>query len=191
MSRAFVDEDAGSDEADGMHEIPLPLPPGAKNYMTSEGALRMEDELRRLSEVERPKASGALAAAESADKADYIRRLSEIERRISYLARMKSLLEVVEKPPSLERVVFGLVVRVREEKSLVESGLAARETPNARETLYRIVGVDESDPDRGFISWASPIARALIGKRKGDAAIARLPMEERRLRVVEISYASP
>lgn len=191
MSRAFVDEDAGSDEADGMHEIPLPLPPGAKNYMTPEGALRMEDELRRLSEVERLKASGALAAAESADKADSIRKLSEIDRRIAYLARMKSLLEVVEAPASVERVVFGLAVRVREEKSQAGSGLAGSEASKARETIYRIVGVDESNPDRGYISWASPIAKALIGKRKGDVTIARLPMEELRLRIVEISHALP
>lgn len=187
MSRAFVDEDAGSDEADGMHEIPLPLPQGARNYMTSEGALRIETELRRLSEVDRPKASGALAAAESADKADSIRKLSEIDRRIAYLARMKSLLEVVEAPASVERVVFGLVVRVREEDSQAEGSPVARDAPNARETLYRIVGVDESDPERGYISWASPIAKALIGKRKGDIVLARLPKEECHLRILEIS----
>jgi hypothetical protein len=50
MSRAFVDEDAGADETDGMHEIPLPIPPGARNYMTPEGALLMAEELRRLAE---------------------------------------------------------------------------------------------------------------------------------------------
>lgn len=191
MSRAFVDEDAGSDEADGMHEIPLPLPQGARNYMTPEGALRMEDELRRLSEVDRPKASGALAAAESADKADSIRKLSEIDRRIAYLARMKSLLEVVEAPASLERVVFGLAVRVREEDSQAEGSAVARDGPKARETLYRIVGVDESDPERGYISWASPIAKALIGKRKGDIVLARLPREERRLRILDIARVEP
>ncbi|MGB4587234.1 MAG: hypothetical protein WBH66_09345 [Rectinemataceae bacterium] len=138
MSRAFVDEDAGSDETDGMHDIPLPLPPGARNYMTPEGAMRMADELRNLVDAERPQAAGALAAAAPAAKSEYLRRVSEIDRRISYLSRMKSILSVVDPPSSVDRVVFGLVVRVREEGG----------TDSApREVEYRIVGVDESEPE--------------------------------------------
>lgn len=175
MSRAFVDEDAGSDATGGMSDIPLPLPPGAKNYMTPEGARKMADELRRLAEEDRPRASGALAAAEAADKADAIRILSEIDRRISFLTRMKDRLEVVEPPARTDRMVFGLVARVSED--------------DGTEKNYRVVGVDESDPERGYISWASPIAKALIGKRKGEVAIARLPRQELRLRILEISRA--
>ena len=178
MSRAFVDEDAGSDETDGMHEIPLPLPAGARNYMTPEGAMRMADELRSLVEEERPRAFGMLSAA---GEADHLRKISEIDRRISYLSRMKSMLEVVDAPSSAERVVFGLAVRVREEGDLKGLG----------EALYRIVGVDESDPDKGYISWASPIAKALIGKRVGEIVTAHLPMEERHLHILEISCVSP
>lgn len=176
MSRAFIDEDSGSDEAEGMHEIPLPLPAGAKNYMTPEGAARMTAELRRLVETERPSASAALAAAALADKSDSIRRLSEIDRRISYFSRMNSMLEVVDTPTSTERVVFGLVVRVQED--------------DEGEKEYRIVGVDESDPERGLLSWASPVAKALIGKKTGDHAIARLPMGERRMRIAGIYFPS-
>lgn len=172
MSRAFVSEDSGSDEAEGMYEIPLPLPAGAKNYMTPEGADRMAAELRGLTETERPRAAAALAAAAAGDGAGAIRRLSEIERRISYLARMSSALEVASPPASLDRMVFGLVARVREE------GGAERE--------YRIVGVDESDPDRGLLSWASPVARALVGKRCGDTAIARLPGGVMKLKILGI-----
>jgi len=179
MSRAFVDEDAGSDETDGMHEIPLPLPAGAQNYMTPEGAMRMADELRKLVEEERPKAAGALSAAEPADKADFIRRLSGIDRRISYLTRMKSMLEVVGAPASLERAVFGLVIRVREEPAA--GGVS-------RELAYRIVGVDEIDLARGYVSWASPIAKALIGKKAGDIVTVRLPLGEQRLQILEIRY---
>ncbi|MCE1196552.1 GreA/GreB family elongation factor [bacterium] len=175
MSRAFVDEDAGADETGGMHEIPLPLPPGARNYMTPEGALLMADELRRLAEEERPRAAGALAAAEPAAKAEFIRRISTIDRRVSYLTRMKAALSVVEPPASLERVVFGLVVRVSEERGEVVD--------------YRIVGADESDPERGYVSWASPVAKALIGKRVGEIAVVRLPVGERRLRVLGIGFA--
>lgn len=174
MSRAFVDEDSGSDEADDMHEVPLPLPPGARNYMTAEGALALADELRGLVETERPKAEAALASSGPAESAAHIRRLSEIDRRISYLARMKSALEVVDPPTSLDRVVFGLVVRVLEEDG-------------EGERSYRIVGVDESEPAKGLLSWASPVARALVGKRVGDLVVARLPKSGWRMRILGIS----
>lgn len=182
MSRAFVDEDAGSDETGGMHDIPLPLPPGSKNYMTPEGAMRMADELRNLAEAERPHAAGALAAAAPAAKSEYLRRVSEIDRRISYLSRMKSILSVVDPPSSVDRVVFGLVVRVREEGGI---GSAPREVE------YRIVGVDESDPGKGYVSWASPVAKALIGKKVGDAVSARLPLGELKMMILGIHFAEP
>jgi transcription elongation factor GreB len=177
MSRAFVDEDAGSDETGGMHEIPLPLPSGARNYMTHEGARDMAEELRRLVEEERPRAVGALASAESADKADSIRKLSRIDRRITYLTRMKDKLEVVELPAGAERMVFGLVARIRDK--------------DGAEAEYRIVGVDESDPEQGLVSWASPIAKSLIGKRAGETAVARLPLGEKQMLILEIGFAKP
>jgi len=172
MSRAFVDEDSGSDEADDLTEIPLPLPSGSRNYMTPEGAARLSADLRELVERELPRAKAALASASPGDQATAIRKLSEIERRLSYLRRMESLLEVVQEPASTERVVFGLAVRIAEEGS--------------EERTYRIVGADESDPERGLLSWASPIARSLIGKRVGDESVAALPAGERRLRILEI-----
>jgi transcription elongation factor GreB len=168
VSRAFVDEDSGADEASDLYDIPLPLPPGAKNYMTPEGAGRMTAELRELIEVERPRAASQAAAAEG----EALRRLAELDRRIAYLTRMSSLLETVGPPRSLDRVVFGLRVRVREE------GGGERE--------YRIVGADESQPERGLLSWASPVARALIGKRPGDLVAAPLPKGEYRIRILEI-----
>jgi transcription elongation factor GreB len=172
MSRAFVDEDSGSDEADDLADIPLPLPPGSKNYMTSEGAARLSSELRELAERELPRARAALASASGDDPASAIRAVSEIERRLTYLRRMEALLEVVQEPADADRVVFGLSVRVAD--------------ADGSESTYRIVGVDESDPGRGLLSWASPIARALIGKRVGDAALASLPGGERRMRVLDI-----
>lgn len=189
MSRAFVDEDAGSDETDGMHEIPLPLPAGARNYMTPEGAMRMADELRKLVEEERPKAASALSAADPAAKAEFLRRISIIDRQITYLSRMKAVLSVVELPASAERVVFGLVVKVREEVGAARhSGVGVKHGMEPEAATYRIVGADESDPDRGYVSWASPIAKALIGKRVGEVATVRLPAGERRLSVLDIAF---
>ncbi len=160
-----------------MFDIPLPLPPGAKNYMTGEGAAGLAAELRLLSETERPRAAAALAAAKATDPAEAIRHLSEIERRIAYLSRMRSNLEVVALPATAERVVFGLVVRVVEDRA-----------GGGKEEEYRIVGVDESDPDRGLLSWASPVARALIGHRVGDSVVAALPKGERRMTIAEIRF---
>ena len=88
---------------------------------------------------------------------------------------MKALLEVVQPPASLERMVFGLVARVDE--------------GGAEEVCYRIVGVDESDPERGWVSWASPVAKALIGKSSGDLAVVKLPVGERRMKIIDIGYA--
>jgi transcription elongation factor GreB len=176
MSRAFVDEDSGSDEADDLAEIPLPLPAGAKNYMTPEGAARLSAELREFAERELPRAQAALAASEAGDQAAAIRRVSELERRLSYLRRMEALLEAVPDPASTDRVVFGLEVAVAEEGG---------------ERAYRIVGADESDPEAGLLSWASPVARALIGKRVGETAVAVLPKGERRMRVLAIRRAAP
>ncbi len=173
MSRAFVNEDAGSDETDDMHDIPLPLPPGVRNYMTPVGARRLAEELRSLSDEQRPKAAAVLAAAE--DKAEALRALSQIDRRIAYLSRMKASLEVVEPPASLERIVFGLVAEVR--------------ASDGSESSYRIVGVDESDPERGWINWASPVAKALIGRAVGDQVVVKLPMGESRLKIIGITYA--
>lgn len=91
MSRAFVDEDSGSDETDDMHEIPLPIAPGVRNYMTAEGALRMVEELRRLTEVERPRAAALLSGLDAQAKSKPLRELSLIDRKISYLRDRKSV----------------------------------------------------------------------------------------------------
>lgn len=177
MSRAFVDEDAGHDDSADLLEIPLPLPAGARNYSTPEGATRVNDELRELVERARPRALAELAQAESAASASNTgvelgsirRRIAELDRRIAYLGRMASLLEVVEPPENPTRVSFGLIIEVEEEGERRE---------------YRIVGADESDPARGLLSWASPVARALVGKRIGEHAKVILPRGERHLKVL-------
>ena len=58
------------------------------------------------------------------------------------------------------------------------------------EATYSIVGVDEADPNKGWISWVSPLARALIKLREGDVARFVSPLGERELEVVEVAYQS-
>ncbi|HEY9594022.1 MAG TPA: GreA/GreB family elongation factor [Spirochaetia bacterium] len=155
MSRAFVDESASESREGDSPELRIPLPPGAKNYVTPEGAARTRAELDALLAAPQP-------------------RLREAERRIQYLSRMVSLMEVVAPSPRpAERVVFGATVTVEEKGSGRRS--------------YRIVGVDESDPAAGRVSWISPIARALTGKRVGDTVVVDLPAQQLSLTVIAIA----
>ena len=154
MSRAFVDESASESREENAPALKIPLPPGAKNYITPQGAQRTRAELEEL-----------LAAAQP--------RLREVERRIEYLSRMAALMEIVApgaQPP--ERVVFGATVTVRGK--------------GREERTYRIVGVDESDPARGWVSWISPVARALTGRKPGDTVKVTLPAGEKLLTIVSI-----
>ena len=129
MSRAFVDESASESRENDAPELKIPLPPGAKNYVTPDGGVRLRAELEQLLAIAPP-------------------RLREVERRIEYLTRMRALMEVVSPPGrDPERVVFGTVVTVRE--------------PGGAERTYRLVGVDESDPSRGWVSWISPLGFGL------------------------------
>ena len=157
MSRAFVDESASESREENAPALKIPLPPGAKNYITPQGAKRTRAELEEL-----------LAAAKP--------RLREVDRRIEYLSHMAAIMEIVAPgahPP--ERVVFGATVTVKEK--------------GRGERTYRIVGVDESDPSRSWVSWVSPIARALTGRQPGDTVKVTLPAGEMLLTIVSIGNA--
>lgn len=175
MSRAFLDESSQSHEED-VPELKIPLPSGARNYMTPEGAARLRAELADLSRVQRPRLAAELAH-DPAPSNPLRRRLREVDRRIEYLLRMMALLEVIE-PGSgpAQRVSFGVEVTVLEE--------------GGGERRYRIVGVDEADPERGSLSWISPVARALVGKKVGDTVEILLPEGSSRLRVQAIAFPS-
>jgi transcription elongation factor GreB len=159
MSRAFVDESASESRENDAPELKIPLPAGAKNYVTPQGAQRLRREIEELLALEQP-------------------RLGEVDRRIEYLSRMRVIMEVI--PPAAsapDRVVFGTTVTVRD--------------AGGAEKTYRIVGVDESDPAQGWVSWISPLARALVGKRKGEQARVKLPAGEELLTVVAIAGEPP
>ena len=75
-----------------------------------------------------------------------------------------------------DQVFFGATVIVCDE--------------DGAESTYSIVGVDEADPNKGWISWVSPLARALIKLREGDVARFASPLGERELEVLEVRYIS-
>ena len=182
MSKAFVKET--DDEADLPDERPA-IPAGVKNYMTPEGHRRMQDELRQLLRVERPKVVETVAwAAGNGDRSengDYIygkRRLHEIDRRIRFLSRRLEVAEVVDPNQQKKRdqVFFGATVTYANGRGT--------------EMTITIVGVDEADLDRGQVSWLSPVARALMKAYEGDIVELRAPAGVEQIEVLAIRYGA-
>ena len=177
MSRAFVDESAQQPREEDAPELKIPLPPGAKNYMTPRGAERLRAELAEL-QRERPRLNAALGRVEGSERdvrGEQRRRMREMDRRIEYLSRMHSNLEVIDPAQQRsDRVVFGATVTVRER--------------SGGERTYQIVGVDEADPENGRVSWISPVARALVSARVGDTVTLKLPGGETKLSVIALRF---
>ena len=167
MSKAFTRE--SDDVPDVAITIqPPPLPPGAKNYVTARGARVLREELNRLVN-ERPRISAIH------DSTARTRELHVLEQRTHYLEEsLRTAVTVPIPSPPWEVVRFGATVKVRE--------------ANGRESSYRIVGVDEADFDRGWISWCSPVARALLNARKGQCVRFQTPEGPQQLQIGDISY---
>lgn len=158
-------------------------PPPGPNYITPEGAKRLQEELVQLRTKERPKVvqevADAAAQGDRSENAEYIygkKRLREIDRRMHFLIkRLESATVVAPREDSPGRVFFGAWVDVEDE--------------DGGEHRYRIVGQDEIDLDKGHVSWKSPLGRALLGKREGDAVVWRRPSGEAELVIVAVRYA--
>ena len=157
-----------------------------KNYITPAGLQRLLDERRFLLTRERPAVTQVVAWAagngDRSENADYQygkRRLREIDRRIRFLTKRIDAAEVVdpERPRSgraATHVFFGATVRYA--------------TGAGTERVARIVGVDEVDLDRHYISWVSPLARALMKGAAGDSVVLRAPGGTERLGILEVRY---
>lgn len=157
-------------------------PPSEKSspYITAEGHARLKAEFEQLWRQRRPEVVRALAAAaaegDRSENAEYQYRkkeLREIDARLKYLTTRLEEVKVVEPRAAADgRVFFGSWVDVVDEAG--------------EERRYRIVGADETDSARGWISVDSPVARALLGKGEGDAVRVRLPAGETVLEIVEV-----
>lgn len=153
--------------------------------MTPGGHRRLCDELEYLVKTERPKiveiVSWAASNGDRSENGDYLygkKRLREIDRRIRFLMKRMENAHIID--PGLQQhrdqVFFGATVVVCDE--------------NGDETTYSIVGIDEADPAKGWISWVSPLAKALLKLREGDVARFASPLGDRELEVVEVIYQS-
>jgi transcription elongation factor GreB len=166
MSKAFTRDD---DSSEPVLQRPVsPLPPGVKNYITADGAKRLEEELKQLREIERP------PVVTSNDPAK-LELLQKIDLRIAYLDQSLQSAEVVSPPNEADdKVRFGATVTVRDKAGA--------------ETKYRIVGVDETDIDRDWVSWRSPIAKALLNARIGQRVKFQIPAGVQEWEIVAINY---
>lgn len=181
MSKAFTKEtDAADDDAP---ETGPSLPAGVKNYVTPQGFARMQDELRQLARIERPKVVETVAwAAGNGDRSengDYIygkQRLREIDRRIRFLTKRLEIAQVVDpvQQKNREQVFFGASVCYCNSKGI--------------ENTITIVGIDEADSSAGRVSWVSPIARALLKAREGDTVELATPNGPESIEVISIAY---
>lgn len=178
MSKAFVKEENEAEE-----ELDLPEGPrfSGKNYITPKGAKAVEKELETLRLVERPKivetVSWAASNGDRSENGDYIygkKKLREIDRRIRFLTKRMETFHVID--PSTQKsdqVLFGATVTVEDEKGT---------------KTYQIVGIDETEVERGKISWQSPIGKALLGKKRGDVVEIQTPGGELELEIIQIQY---
>jgi transcription elongation factor GreB len=158
-----------------------PLAHGSQ-YATPEGARRLRSELDELWRVQRPQVTRAVqeaaAQGDRSENAEYLygkRQLREIDRRVRFLRKRLEGLIVVSRPPDdRSRVFFGAWVTVEDDEGV--------------ETEFRIVGPDEIDPARRYVSMDAPLARALLGKRVDEEVALELPGGRRSYVLVGIRY---
>ena len=155
--------------------------PGSK-FATAEGARRLREELDHLWRVHRPQVTRAVSEAaaqgDRSENAEYIygkKQLREIDRRVRFLRqRLEGLVVVTRPPDDTSRVFFGAWVRIEDEEG--------------HETELRIVGPDEIDPARHYVSMDSPLARALMRRQSGDEFTVEVPGGTRSYVVTEVRY---
>lgn len=153
-----------------------------KNYITPEGLEKLKAEYHELFHVERPKLVEVVAWAASngdrSENADYQygkRRMREIDKRVHFLRNRIEDAEVVDpKNMSSSTVLFSATVTLSNE--------------DGDELVYQIVGEDEFDPKKGRISWKSPVAKALMGKKVGDEVHLVKPAGEEYITIEKIEY---
>lgn len=185
MSKAFTKENDTDAQDDDLDE-PDPLPADVKNYMTPEGHATLETELRWLLRDERPRiteiVSWAAGNGDRSENGDYLynkKRLREIDRRIRYLTKRLDNAEIVDprRQQKLDQVFFGATVTyIREDNT---------------EHTVKLVGVDEADMDQRKINWLSPVARALMKARVGDAVDVKTESGVETIEVLKITYILP
>jgi transcription elongation factor GreB len=166
MSRAFVKESDDDLVAGELPERPLPQ---HVNYVTPKGLELLQSRVRELTERHEEFKRQADENSEARQK------VREIDRDLRYFnAQLERATPVDTANQPRDRVHFGAIVRIEDE----EGG----------EQEFSLVGDDEADVASGRISWASPLARAMIGAKVGDTVVWRRPAGEAEVYIVDIRY---
>ena len=151
-------------------------------YITPEGQKHLSEELSYLWKIKRPKVTQAVAEAaamgDRSENAEYIygkKQLRQIDSRIHFLVKRLGELIVVDRvPDDTSKVFFGAWVEIEDTDGNVYK--------------YRIVGPDEFDPDKNFISIDSPMAKALLRRTEGDEVVVSRPNGKVKFVVTSIRY---
>lgn len=151
-------------------------------YFTPLGYKRLSDEREWLVKLERPAVTAVVSWAASlgdrSENADYQyskRRLREIDKRLQFLAsRLDGAIIINPEQIQSDKIQFSATVEIEDEDGDVKT--------------FSIVGTDEVDTNKGYISYKSPIGSALLGKKVGDSVTARTPQGDREFQIVSIEY---
>lgn len=155
-----------------------PLP----RYITPDGEQALREELQYLWKVKRPEVTQAVreaaALGDRSENAEYIygkKQLREIDRRVRFLSKRLDELTVVDRlPDDQSRVFFGAWVTIEDD--------------DGEEQTYRLVGADEFDLAKGYLSINAPLARALIGKHLDDEVSVKTPEGWKTVVITGIRY---
>jgi len=166
MSRAFVKESDDDLVAGELPERPLPV---HANYVTARGLDLLQARVRVLTE------SHDLLKRQAEDDSAARHKLRETERDLRYFRSQlerAALVDTTNQPR--EEVHFGAVVKIEDDEGAPQE--------------FAIVGDDEADVAAGKISWASPLARAMMGAKVGETVVWRRPAGEAEVSIVDIRY---
>lgn len=159
-----------------------PAPPRSSPYVTADGAAKLQAELKHLWKVERPETTAIVKAAaangDRSENGDYIygkQRLREIDRRVRYLSKRLDELTVVDRlPEDQTKIYFGAWVTLEKE--------------DGDEFEVRIVGYDEIEASKRWISVDSPLAKVIVGKSLDDEIRYPTPEGDVYASVIAIRY---
>lgn len=151
-------------------------------YITPDGEQALREELQYLWKVKRPEVTQAVreaaALGDRSENAEYIygkKQLREIDRRVRFLSKRLDELTVVDRlPHDQSRVFFGAWVTIEDD--------------DGEEQTYRLVGADEFDLAKGYLSINAPLARALIGKHLDDEVSVKTPEGWKTVVITGIRY---
>jgi transcription elongation factor GreB len=161
--------------------------PDVKNYITPAGLQRLKDEHEFLWTRERPAVvkvvTWAASNGDRSENADYQygkRRLRQIDSRVLFLTKRINAAVVVDpaapRPRSAAtRVFFGATVTYKNAEGV--------------EHVVSIVGIDEVDVNRNYISWRSPLANALMKSSPGDHVVVSAPEKTDHVEIIDVDYA--